>query len=83
MLYMVEITYPREKRAFLLEYFQARGVTGYQAGVELKEAWVSIEECVAYALVKVDDANAFELERGRLAELGSVDSRHVMNAADI
>lgn len=83
MLYMVQIEYQREQRDGLFAYFENHGVTGYAKGVELSGAWVSPEDCVAFALVKVVDVAAFETESQRLTQFGTVTSRHVLNAEDL
>lgn len=83
MLYMVQIEYPREQRDALFAYFENHGVTGYTLGVELSGAWVAPDERVAFALVKVANVAAFETERERLTQFGTVTSRHVLNAEDL
>ncbi|MDH3717620.1 MAG: hypothetical protein OES79_05805 [Planctomycetota bacterium] len=77
MLYMVELHYRPEQRDEALKYFQAHGLTHYEGGVSIKDAWVATRDHIAYVVASSNDAARLEQSCEPLSGFGTLTIRPV------
>ena len=81
MLYMVELHYAMEHRDEALAYFWEHGSTHYAGQVAVKDAWISTQDQVAYALVKATNRREIDTACDPLGKFGKIIIREVLAAS--